>query len=52
LAAFSRQRFLSGAPRAWPDAASLTPATPALRDRFWNPHLIDRLQTPLSRVRE
>ena len=39
-------------PNAVPSADSLTPATPVLRDRFWNPHLIDRLQTPLSRVRE
>lgn len=37
---------------AVPAADSLTPATPVLRDLFWNPHLIDRLQTPLSRVRE
>ena len=30
----------------------LTPATPTLSDRWWDPHLLDRLQTPLSRVRE
>ncbi len=30
----------------------LTPATPTLSDRWWDPHLLDRLQTPLSRIRE
>ena len=33
-------------------ANTMTPPTPALVDRWWNPHLLDRLQTPLSRIRE
>lgn len=37
---------------AVPSAESLTPATPSLLDRWFDPHLIDRLQMPLSRIRE
>lgn len=37
---------------AVPAAESLTPATPSLLDRWFDPHLIDRLQMPLSRIRE
>lgn len=37
---------------AIPGADSLTPATPSLLDRWFDPHLIDRLQMPLSRIRE
>ena len=33
-------------------ANAMTPPTPSLIDRWWNPHLLDRLQTPLSRIRE
>ena len=39
---------------AVPPAASLSPAspsTPAPLD-WWDPHLLDRLQMPLSRIRE
>jgi hypothetical protein len=35
-----------------PDAETLTPPTPTLRERWWNPHLMDRLQPPLTRFRE
>lgn len=35
------------APRAW-----LAPAPAVLTDRWWDPHLLDRLQTPLTRYRE
>ena len=35
-----------------PDAETLTPGTPVFTDRFWNPHLVDRLQTQLTRFRD
>lgn len=37
---------------AVPGAETLMPATPSLLDRWFDPHLIDRLQMPLSRIRE
>jgi hypothetical protein len=35
-----------------PTADTLTPATPSLVERWWDPHLVDRLQTPLTRIHE
>ena len=37
---------------AVPAAESLTPATPWHFGRLLDPHLLDRLQVPLSRIRE
>jgi hypothetical protein len=34
-----------------PTEDSLTPETPTL-DRWWDPHLVDRLQTQLTRFRD
>jgi len=34
-----------------PPSESLTPSSPTLLD-WWDPHLLDRLQMPLSRIRE
>ena len=35
-----------------PRAESLSPNTPVLGSRWWNPHVVDRLQFELSRVRD
>ena len=35
-----------------PGAGSLTPASPTLSWRLWIPNVLDRLQMPLSRIRE
>lgn len=35
-----------------PPPDSLTPRTPAAVERFWDPHLVDRLQTRLTRFRD
>jgi hypothetical protein len=48
---------LAAGPRASADrriwsAHTLTPPTPSLVERWWNPHVIDRLQPPLTRIRE
>jgi hypothetical protein len=37
---------------AAPATDSLTPASPTLSPRLWNPTVLDRLQMPLSRIRE
>jgi hypothetical protein len=39
---------------AVPPAASLSPVSPAATTPldWWDPHLLDRLQAPLSRIRE
>ncbi|MES2697867.1 MAG: hypothetical protein V4773_30680 [Verrucomicrobiota bacterium] len=56
--ALTRQRVAARLARsrsanaALPASDSLTPATPALLERWFNPHLLDRLQMPLSRIRE
>jgi hypothetical protein len=35
-----------------PAADTLTPSTPNIAPRLWNPHLLDRLQAPLTRFRD
>jgi hypothetical protein len=35
-----------------PQTESLTLQTPTPTERWWDPHLIDRLQLPLTRIRE
>ena len=35
-----------------PRPESLTPETPAPTERWWDPHLVDRLQLPLTRFRD
>ena len=55
-AAFARSRVdARGAARRSrklisPDA--LMPLTPSLVERWWDPHLVDRLQSPLTRYRD
>lgn len=44
-------RFAAKPGVALPNSDSLTPETPTLHD-WWNPRLLDRLEMPLSRIRE
>jgi hypothetical protein len=45
-------RLAAARSAALPTSDSLTPATPSLGERWWDPHLVDRLQTPLTRFRD